>query len=334
MTNIKYITFFLVLLILNISILNAEESNELIIEDGQNILSGTNFTDTSNVVDALFYNVTPDEIQLMKQKKEEILEAQERKLVDYSGSIKQIVYKGGFAEIVLRLGYVTLISFKDEFGNNLEINTYSIGENNINLQKTATNQLILTPTKKYFSTNMIVMINGYDKPVHIKIKESLTATPDTELNILIPSAYETIPTNKEDSYTTAIQLKRQITMELLKYNEIINAKKINFKAIDLTTNREISSIDLFSKIRFFLVERQNKSFLVAEINNKYSIVGNSYGNFSRYNNSKSIYFLDDNLNILMITNKKNDYSEDINFIEKKGINHYNEFKRIKIILNK
>lgn len=313
---------------------NDTKEGELFIENAPTVLQGTNFTDTSNILNAVQFDIKPEEIREMKMKQEEILKAQEQKLVDYKGSMKKVVYKNGFVDITLRMGFATLVSFKDEFGNNLVIDTFAIGENNINLQKTGDNQLILTPTKKWFSTNMIVMINGYDKPIHIKISEALTDIPDTELNILIPSAFETTPKNNQDTYTESIQLKRKITMELLKNGEIINSEKITFKALNLATGKQIENMDLFSQVRFFQVQRKNKKFLIAELDNRYTIVGNSYGNFSRYNNSKSIYFLEPNTNILVITNKKNDYSEDINFIEQKGFNNYNEFKRIKIILNK
>jgi len=336
---LKIITTISAIFILNESLFAAnakseKNSSDLIIEDAPAIFLGKEPTNSANVLGSIQFGITPDDIKNMKLKQEEILEAQEKKLVDYSGSIKKIVYKEGFIDIVLRLGYTTLINFHDDFGNNLEIETFAIGEENINLKKISSNQLILSPTKKYFSTNMIVMIKGYNKPVHIKISESLTATPNTELNVLIPSSFEITPLNKEDTYTANIELKRKITLELLKYNEIVNSKKVTFKAIDMKSNKEISSMELFNKVRFFEVERANKKFLIAEIDNQYAIVGNSYASFSRYNNTKSIYFLDDKTNILMITNKRNDYSEDVNFIEQKGFNDFNEFKRIKIILNK
>lgn len=286
-----------------------------------------------NIVDAIRFNIKPEEIKKMKQQKEILLSAKNEKLVDFDGNIKRIVYKEQFLDVVLRVGYASLLTFQDEFGNNLPIETFIIGESKIKVQQTSSNRLVINPVEKYFSTNMIIMLKDYDKPIHIRIKEDLIANPDTDLTVLVPNNYSIKDKYDPESYSGSISLKRILTQELMKNGEILDSKKIDFKIVDLNNNQLVENIDLFSKLKFIKVKRLNKEFLISELDNEYTLVGESYSNFSRYNNTKNINFLDPSTKILIITNKVVDYSEDINFIEKKGKRELSQFKKYKIMLN-
>jgi hypothetical protein len=337
----KFKILFILFLILNNLYAATEEENTtpdltLQITDAPLITQGSASTSNNNdggLIETIQYQINPNDIIEMKKKQEILDKVKANKLLDYKGKFRNILYKEGFVNVTLRRGYATLLSFQDEFGNNIPIQDFIMGEDKIKVTQTSTNRLVISANQKYFETNIIVLLKDYDKPVHIKINENLIQRPDTQINILLPNYFNKKFKNyKADNYFNKMSIKRDFTIELLKKGTISNSESIKFSIIDLKSGKISNNYDILNKIKIFKIKKFNQKYLMVAIDNKYSLSGHSYDNFSRYNNTQNIYFINPNTQILLIANKKMDYSEDINFIEKKSINNFRDFKRYKLLL--